>query len=150
MIQQHEIPYGYAHCFAGKDRCPQAGTCLKAIAARLLAESKEPQPQTVHAVNALYVEQLADLSACAQYRSSEPVRFAKGMTHLFDDLPVKQATAVRRKVMGCFSCERNFYHCRKGSRLISPEEQQKIAHLFLTANLGITPQFDSYEYAVAW
>lgn len=150
MILQQEVPNGYAHCFAGKDSCPKAGSCLRAIAAKLLTESKEPQPQTVNTVNAIYVEQLPNRTPCPLYRSSEPLRYAKGMTHLFDEIPLKQAITVRRKVIGCFSCERYFYHSRNGNRLISPEEQKKIANVFRHIGLATAPKFDGFEYAVAW
>lgn len=150
MILKQDIPNGYAHCFAGKDNCPQAGSCLRAIAARLFTDSEEPQPQTVNTVNAIYVEQLPDQSACPLYRSSKPLRYAKGMTRLFDDFPLKQAPMVRLRVINCFSCERYFYHSRKGDRLISPDEQRKIANVFRAANLGITPKFDGFEYVIVW
>lgn len=151
MIQQQDIPHGYAHCFAGKDNCPKADSCLRAIAARLLIESKEPQPHTINTVNVLYIEQLpTDQPPCPLYRSCEPVRYAKGMTHLFDELPMKQATTVRDRVIGCFSCERYFYHSRNGNRLIPPEEQRKIANVFRSTGLGVTPKFDGYEYVIEW
>ena len=69
MILKQDIPHGYAYCFAGKDCCPKANSCLRAIAAKLLTESEEPQPQTVNTVNAIYVEQLSDLSACSRFCS---------------------------------------------------------------------------------
>lgn len=150
MIFQQDIPHGYAYCFAGKDTCPKAATCLRAIAARLLTESQEQQPQTINTVNAIYLEQLAAPASCPLYRSSEPLRYARGMTRLFDELPVKQASTIRFRVMACFSCERYFYHSRKGDRLISPEEQRKIANVFRAAGLGFTPQFDNYEYVIVW
>ena len=68
MILQQEIPYGYAHCFAGKDNCPKADSCLRAIAAKLLTESKEPQPETVNTVNAMYREQLTKPPALSTVR----------------------------------------------------------------------------------
>ena len=49
------------------------------------------------------------------------------MTHLFDEVPTKLLFTVRHRGMGCVSCERYYYHCRKGERPISPEEQQRIA-----------------------
>ena len=150
MISLQNIPQGYAYCFAGKDSCPKASSCLRAIAAKLLAESKDLQPKTLNVVHSLYIEQLSDQASCSLYRSSEPLRYAKGMTHLFDELPLKQASSIRNKVIGCFSCERYFYHSRKGNRPISPEEQQKIARVFQAAGIGIAPKFDSYEYAIAW
>ncbi|MEG0464268.1 DUF6078 family protein, partial [Bacteroides sp.] len=30
MILQQDIPHGYAHCFASKDNCPKAESCLRA------------------------------------------------------------------------------------------------------------------------
>lgn len=150
VILQKDIPQGYAHCFAGKDRCPKADSCLRAIAAKLLEENKDTQPQTINMVNAAYVDQLADQTSCPLYRSSEPLRYAKGMSHIFDEIPVKQARTIRRKVIGCFSCERYFYHSRNGNRLISPEEQRKIANVFRIAGLDTTPKFDDYEQVIVW
>lgn len=150
MIFLQDIPKDYVYCFAGKDTCPKAGTCLRAIAAKLLTESQEPQPHSLNTVNALYLEQLPDSSLCTLYRSNEPVRYAKGMTQLFEELPLKQAHAVRLSVMRCFSCESIFYHSRKGARLISPQEQQAIIKVFRSTGLDITPKFDEFEYIIEW
>lgn len=106
MILLQDVPNGYDYCFAGKDKCPKAATCLRAIAAQLLSESEDEQPETVRAVNPFYVERLPDYSSCGRYRSSEPLRYAKGMSRLFDEIPLKQVSIVRLRVMGCFSCER--------------------------------------------
>lgn len=80
-------------------------TDILAIAARLLAESTDEQPGLIATVNLLYVSSLTDVSACSQYRSNESVRYAKGMTHLFDEIPLKQARTIRLRVRYCFSCE---------------------------------------------
>lgn len=150
MILLQDVPGGYDYCFAGMDKCPKAATCLRAIAAKLLSESEERQPMHVHAVNPLYVNRLPELSACGCYRSCEPLRYARGMTRLFDEIPVKLLPSVRSRVMGCFSCERYFYLSRKGERLISPTEQQRIADVFKAAGFGDKPKFDGYEYRIAW
>lgn len=151
MITQHDVPANYAHCFAGKDFCPKANSCLRAIAAQLLIQSKEPPPRTVQTVYASYVEQLTDPASCPLYRPCEPVRYAKGMTHIFDELPLKQAPIARSKVVNyCFSCERYYYYSRNGSRLISLDEQQKIAHVFRKIAPDLTPKFDGYEYVIEW
>lgn len=149
MIFLQDIPKGYAHCFAGKN-CPKAATCLRAIAAQLLTESQEPQPQTINTVNSLYTEQLTTPDSCSLYRSNEPVRYAKGMTHLFEEVPLKQAQLAHLRVANCFSCETYFYRSRKGTRLISPQEQQSIINVFRSTGLGITPKFDEYQYQVVW
>ena len=125
MILLQDVPDGYEYCFAGNGKCPKASSCLRAIAAQLL-------------------------STCARYRSSEQLHYARGMTRLFDEVPTKLLFTVRHRVMGCFSCERYYYHCRKGERPISPEEQQRIARVFNAVGIGTKPKFDHYEYAVAW
>lgn len=150
MISLQDVPVGYEYCFAGEGKCPKASSCLRAMAARLLSQSKKAQPKSVCVVNPCYVDRLSDLSACDCYRSSEPLHYARGMMHLFDEVPAKQLTVVRRRVIGCFSCERYFYHCRKGDRLISPEVQQRIAGIFKDAGIKAKPKFDSYEYSLAW
>lgn len=150
MILLQDVPEGYEYCFAGIGKCPKASSCLRAIAAQLLSESKEPQPMSVRVVNPFYVGRLPDASACGCYRSDELLHYASGMTHLFDEVPAKLLPTVRRRVMGCFSCERYYYHCRKGERLISPEEQQRVASVFKAVGIDTKPKFDRYEYALAW
>jgi len=150
MILLQDVPDGYEYCFAGNGKCPKASSCLRAIAAQLLSGSEAPQPQSVRAVNPFYVGSLSGSSTCARYRSNEPRHYARGMMHLFDEVPAKLLPDVRRRVMGCFSCERYYYHCRKGERLISPEEQQRVARVFKEAGIGNQPKFDGYEYALAW
>lgn len=150
MIQLQDVPRAYTYCFAGLDKCPQCGTCLRAIAARLLGQGGNQQPQTLHAVNPCYVDRLPDLSACPLYRPDTPVRFARGMMHLFDDVPVKLASVVRARVVACFSSERYFYLSRNGKRLISPEEQERIAAVFRDMGLDEAPCFDGYEQTLVW
>lgn len=110
MILLQDVPDGYEYCFAGNGKCPKASSCLRAIAAQLLSESDPPQPQSVRAVNPFYVSSLSGSSTCARYRSSEQLHYARGMTHLFDEVPTKLLFTVRHRVMGCFSCERYYYH----------------------------------------
>lgn len=150
MILLQDVPHGYEYCFAGQEKCPKATTCLRAIAAKLLSESEDGQPQSIHAVNPCYVGRLSDMSSCARYRSNELLHYAKGMSRLFDEIPLKQVSIVRLRVMECFSCERYYYHCRKGERLITPEEQQRIVRVFKAAGIEAKPKFDSYEYRLAW
>lgn len=150
MIYLQDVPKDYTYCFAGKDTCPKATTCLRAIAAQLLTDGQESQPATIRTVNSLYLKQLPTPESCSLYRNNEPVRYAKGMTHLFDELTLKQAHLVRLRVMNCFSCESYFYFSRNGQRLISPQEQQSILHAFHSTGVSITPKFDEFRYEINW
>lgn len=148
MIQLQDIPKDYIHCPATADSCPRADTCLRALAARVLADSGSDTPNVIPTLNPNYA--LHPPKDCTFYRSSAPVRFARGMKRLFDDVPMRQGKLVRRRVMACFSCESYFYQSRKGERLITPAEQEAIARVFRSAGLSITPVFDSYENGIGW
>lgn len=150
MIYLQDIPQYYAYCFIGKDLCPKASTCLRAIAAQVATESEEEPKGMIKTINPLYVQRLPQPDSCKYYRSSKPVRYAKGMTQLFEDLPLKQSRLVRQQVMRCFSCVSLFYQSRKGIRLITPQEQQNIRNVFRSAGVQGEPKFDGYEYSLAW
>lgn len=149
MLTHADIPANYLYCFASQDSCPQVGTCLRAIAAQLL-KNAPARMQQVNALSPYFAEKTAGDKSCAFYRNNRPVTFAKGMTHLFDELPYVKAHTVRCAVMNCFSCETYFYQCRKGERLISPEEQQKIAQVFQRNVPQLTPKFDDLIEKLSW
>lgn len=149
-ITRNDIPKEYTYCFAGKGICPQADTCLRAIAATLLTESQETKPHTLRTVSPVFVNHAPNLSSCPYYRNNTPVRFAVGMTRLFDELPLKLAHVVRLRVMGCFSCESLFYQCRKGTRPITPQEQKAIQNVFRSVGIDPAPEFDGYIEKTDW
>lgn len=150
MISLENIPKEYVYCFADKKTCPKVDTCLRAIAVQLLAASGMPQPTDLRTVNALYVRQLPSPAACPLYRHNEPERYARGMTHLFDEIPLKHAPSIRKRVIRCFTSETLFFRSRKGERLISPEEQRAILKVFQSMGLDITPVYDEFTYAPSW
>ena len=149
MILRQDIPSGYLYCLSG-DRCPKAETCLHAIAARLQTDGSGKPSQTLHTVSPYYLDSLPGMDSCPFYRSNVLQQYARGMTHLFDDVPLRLSSLVRHRVMNCFSCERYFYHSRKGDRLITPAEQQGIAAVFRRSGISTPPKFDGYVDALAW
>lgn len=144
-----DIPKDYIYCTATDGACPRAPHCLRAIAYRQLTATEAPAKLgPIRIVHPACVARAAD--GCDYYRDSTPVRFARGMTNMFEDLPLKQARIVRRKVMTCFSCESYFYLSRKGERLITPAEQKAIRSSFRSAGVETAPQYDGYEEGVVW
>lgn len=129
---------------------PPSSHLLRAIAAQTLAESEEEGKHILYCVNPVYVQRLSPTDSCRYYRNNKPVRYAKGITQLFEDLPLKQSRIVRLRVMQCFSCESYFYQSRKGKRLISPQEQEAIRNVFRSAGVVGEPKFDEFRYDLAW
>lgn len=150
MIYLQDIPKQYAYCFTGKGICPKADTCLRAIAAQIIVDSPEEPDKVIESINPVYVQRLTPSDSCPFYRNNQPLRYAKGMTQLFEDLPLRQARSVRLQVMRCFSCTSYFYQSRKGIRLISPKEQEAIRRVFRSEGVNGEPKFDEYQYSLAW
>lgn len=150
MIKLQDIPQAYGYCFETPDSCPKASTCLRAQAAQLLIKSKQAETLFVTCVHPCLVSAHAADGTCELYRPDTVQRYAKGMTRLFDTLPLKAAKSVKQQVIHSFSCERIYYQCRSGERLISPKEQERIARIFRAAGIQEAPQFDGYVETLEW
>lgn len=150
MIQLKDIPENYEYCFESTDNCPKADTCLRALAAQAVLQSGKAKTPFVTCVHPCYTRRHAADGTCTHYRTSTPQRRAKGMTKLFEELPLKIAATVKERVIDSFSSRTVFYQCRNGERLITPEEQARIARIFRAAGIQYAPQFDEYEDTVVW
>ena len=73
-----EVPNGYAHCLNAQ--CPRSADCLRFLFA-LHVDNETP---TFSVINPAYV---AEQEGCPYFRSECLVRFAVGITHMFDNLP---------------------------------------------------------------
>lgn len=148
MMNLQDIPKDYIFCPATNDTCPRAATCLRALALRALAGGNPKEWLVMRTLNPGYAQH--PLKDCEYYRDSTPVRYAVGMMHMFDNIPLKQARELRRKVMGCFSCESYFYQSRKGERNITPAEQKSIENAFRAVGLSEAPQYDGSSDGYLW
>lgn len=141
------MPKGYLGCTAG-DRCPMADTCLRSLVFKKKMEAGE-MDYRLTAVNP-YCERLGYATAdCLAYNSNEPVRYAFGFKHIFDDVKKGDYEAIRSQVMACFSCESFFYRSQNGSRPIAPEMQKRIAEVLKGHGYG-EPEFDRCEELPMW
>ena len=143
------MPKDYIYCPAADGACPHAPQCLRAIAYRQLTATETPaKPGPIRIVHPACVANATD--GCEYYRDSTPVRFARGMTKLFDEIPHRLEADIRRRIMACFSCRSYYFQSRKGERLITPKEQQDIANVFRRAGLKAEPEFDDYVEETYW
>ena len=87
---------------------------------------------------------------CRAFRSTEKRRFAQGFSHLFDPVPKGLYATVRREVENVFGSRRTFFYCKGGDQLTSPEEQQRIAHIFKRHGITAVPQYDCFVEMYDW
>ena len=135
-----DVPKNYLHCLNAQ--CPHAADCLRFQAALHAG----PDTSSFLAVNPAYV---ADNEECPYFRPDCMVRFALGITHLFDNLPHAKAIQIKKMLYNQF--KRNmFYRILNKERLIRPEEQDFIRDVFFKEEIEDEPVFDEYIDRYDW
>ncbi len=142
------IPFDYAYCYATEQQCKQSTQCLRHHAARLNEEQTKPRERLI-SITPTYLQRVEQGDICAHFRSDTPLRYARGMQHLFDAVPRVHYSRIRKRVINVFSSERLFFYAQKGEHLISPTQQDKIAAIFQEVGLE-TPTYKSYELHPDW
>ena len=133
---------GYTVCY--KADCSHREECLR----YLVGQHGQTLSRVVSAVN----QQNTDVQAgnCPMYKYAGKLRMARGMTKLLtSDMPGRVEKDIRHQLFMYFG-RTNYYEYRKGSRLISPEQQQEVADIFQACGGNEPPQFDAYVEDYAW
>lgn len=149
-LNPEDIPKNYLYCFATDEQCPQCKECLRSRVAKFPLKLRKGAKPVTFTVDPRYIASLQGKSACTLFRSAAPRLFARGMSRLYDEVPGKLTNELRWRVQNCFSCRSFYFSSRKGDRLISPDEQQKIAAVFQQLCPNIQPVYDSFEEAFEW
>ncbi|MCD8193771.1 MAG: DUF6078 family protein, partial [Tannerellaceae bacterium] len=61
----------------------------------------------------------------------------------------KQMRAISSSLLNLFG-RRTYFRVRKGERLLSPEEQQKVLYILKSYGVAPLPEFDAYIEAYDW
>jgi len=151
MSQLLEMPPGYVRCVAAEGECPLRETCLRSKVHREADYTGGGEWYAVGVVN-LWKASVRPLTAeCKAYRKAEARQFARGFGRLFDPVPKGVYAEVQRQVEQVFGNRRYYFQCKKGARLTSPEEQERIARIFEKYGVGEAPQYDKmvevYDYS---
>lgn len=131
----------YVLCFS--DECQLRQHCLR----RKLTRYVPADERLITCMNPRYRE-VAD-GHCIMFADDRKVRMARGMMHLFDDMPATIAQRIRQTFIGRYS-RKIFYSYRKGERLISPAMQRDIADTLLAHGWKKPPLFDAFEENYCW
>jgi hypothetical protein len=86
---------------------------------------------------------------CPHYRSAEKVQYARGFVRMMSAFTVKQAHALKDSIIATFGMAM-YYRMRKGTRLITPAEQETIYKLLEQQGITERPAFDAYTEDYLW
>lgn len=129
------LPVSFAHCQNGQ--CLRADQCLRHQV--LLRMPKERGIVTV--VNPQHVA--TDGGDCKFFIDATPLRYARGMTHLLDRVPLSDAKTIDEQIRAYLG-RNNYYRSKSKVRLIKPVEQKYIQSLLLRRGITEPPLFDEY------
>lgn len=133
---------GYTFCFV--DGCPLKEQCLHWQVGEYLPHSVS----TYRCINAHF--EGVGTAKCTLFRSDQKVRFAQGMSHVFnDDMPKRLEPAVRQQIISLTN-RTYYYEYRNGTRLISPTLQEQIRTIFRENGWTGEIQFDTYIEDYNW
>jgi len=133
---------GYPVCYV--EQCPLKEHCLRWLVGQQMPETTS----FINCVNPLSLN--AGTEGCPHYRNSEKVRFAKGMTKVFNaDMPRRVEPYVRHNLIKNH-CRTYYYEYRNGSRLISPTIQEEVRRLFREIGWNNPIEFDGYKEDYDW
>jgi hypothetical protein len=83
------------------------------------------------------------------YRSAEKVQYARGFVRMMSAMTVQQAHAVKESLIATFGMAM-YYRMRKGTRLITPTEQEELYQLLEQQGVKTRPEFDAYVEDYLW
>lgn len=110
----------YLVCFV--EACPLRERCLR----YLVGQYASGDAAATSSVNPHYSN--VGSENCKLYRPDEYVLKKRGMKNFYYDMPGHIEYAIRRHLLRIFS-HRHYYEMRNGTRLITPDEQQRIAEV---------------------
>ena len=136
-----KVPTNYTLCI--KRDCPKAETCLHHVATQMM-------PAEIQKWSILSPAYLAQMEGeCPHYRSAEKVQYARGFVRMMSAFTVKQAHALKDSIIATFGMAM-YYRMRKGTRLITPAEQETIYKLLEQQGITERPAFDAYTEDYLW
>lgn len=123
-------------------QCPKAGSCLHRIALDMLIGRTDY-------MRLLNPNHCTADDSCPHYRSSDPVRYARGFASFQAHMYPQQYESFKNALIRRFS-RSSYYKRRSGELALSPNEQVVVLRALKRA--GVTEQlsFDRYEDAPNW
>ena len=136
-----KVPNNYTLCIKGD--CPKTANCLRHAAVAMMPA----EVQRWSIVSPAYLARVE--GECPMFRSAEKVRYARGFIRMMSAMTMQQAHMVKESLIATFGMAM-YYRMRKGTRLITPTEQETIYNLLEQHGVTNRPAFDAYTEDYLW
>lgn len=142
LLEMTKIPDDFRRCVASD--CSAASTCLRHVAYEESTEADESfwniTPKAAHPDEG---------TACPHYCCTAKVRMARGFKLALLSVPHGNMKRICDEISQ-HSCQRNYYHMRRGDRPMTPAEQQFIAEVLERHGAHTPIEFDTYYDDYLW
>lgn len=125
-------------CFL--EGCPRADKCVRHLAYDMLGEEKT-------CGNTVMPSSLKANGECGMYFEAQIKRYAKGATHIYDEIRMKHYPTIRGGVKKILGGRTSYYRSINGKKLISEEQQSRIAALYRKYGYDTDNLYDGYVYS---
>ena len=137
-MENKKVPVGLngnlTVCFL--EGCPWAAKCVRRLSYEQFGNGR-------HYGSAVHPSSLRE-DGCDMFSEAKLKRFAKGATHLYDEVRMKHYASIRHQVIRILHGRDIYYRCLNGKRLITESEQLQIRHLFAAYDYPVSDLFDEY------
>ena len=124
-------------CFL--EGCPRADKCVRHLAYEMLGDQK--------ACGTTVLPSSLKDGQCDLFYEATVRRYAKGAQHMFDEVRMKHYGTIKEKVKRILGGRTSYYRCLRGEKLITEEQQQRIADLFNSYGYDADKLYDEYVYS---
>lgn len=135
----HLLDADFLHCHY--EACSLSATCARYAASTLLRERRQDRYEVVNHYA------IAQLSTCPYFLADEKLRYAWGISRIFDELKHSDVQTAKYRVV-TYLGQATYYHVKRHLRVLTPENQSQIRDIITSLGYdGSRIEFDRYEEA---
>ncbi|MBR0490219.1 MAG: hypothetical protein IJJ68_08470 [Prevotella sp.] len=135
IFDYSQVTAGYQLCFLND--CPRRGECLRYMAG-------QHKPEKPDWGLAIYPSMHRDEQGCRFFQTNEPKHMAWGFDTIFEDVKSKHEASLRNAIKNYLGGHGTYYRYHRGERMLTPEQQEWIIHLFQKTGYQTNLRFDHY------
>lgn len=129
------LPPSWLFCFLGG--CPKAAQCVRHLSSTVIPNDKT--------VGFAVLPTALKGNGCKHFKQIRKIRAAYGFKTLFEDVKRKDDTPLRDQLKAFLGSHGSYYRYHNGTKLLTPEQQDRILAIFRRWGYTENLRFDHYK-----